>query len=90
MMTEMLKQKEAELEAAKRRETWMRAALSKANKAGFVWDSELVLSDSEADSPHKEDTATSGEDLRKLADLVLALKRDRAKIQVRCLSHVDA
>ncbi|KAF8578415.1 hypothetical protein K439DRAFT_1362232 [Ramaria rubella] len=81
VIADMLKQKETELETAKRREAWMRAALSKASKAGFVWDAELTLSEDDADSIVKEDGAESGEDVRKLADLVLALKRDRARIQ---------
>jgi hypothetical protein len=73
----MLKQKEAELESAKRREAWMRAALTKASKSGFLWDVDLVL-DNETDIPKTED----GEETQNLADLVIALKRDRARIQV--------
>jgi hypothetical protein len=82
----MLKQKEAELEAAKQRETWMRAALSKASKAGFVWDTDLALAEGDAELLPRVDGAESSDDMRKLGDLVLALKRDRARIQV-CGPH---
>jgi hypothetical protein len=82
----MLKQKEAELETAKRREMWMRAALSQASKAGFIWDSDLALTEGDSDSLIREDGADStesGDDVRKLSDIVLTLKRDRARIHVR-------
>lgn len=82
VIADMLKQKEAELETAKRRETWMRAALSKASKAGFVWDADLTLVEGEADLLTQVDGGASGDDVRKLCDLVLALKRDHARIQV--------
>lgn len=79
VIMDMLKQKENELETAKRREAWMRAALAKAAKSGFVWDTDLTLADPDQDlSSIKEEM----EEPQKLADLVLALKADRAKIQV--------
>lgn len=86
VIADMLKQKEAELETARRRETWMRAALSKASKAGFVWDTDLNLGDGGSDLLTQENGAESEEDMQKLSDLVLALKRDRARIHVRGFS----
>ncbi|KIJ46380.1 hypothetical protein M422DRAFT_66743 [Sphaerobolus stellatus SS14] len=78
VVMDMLKQKEVELETAKRRETWMRAALTKATKAGFVWDTDLALNESDQDPGFIDEIS---EEPQKLADLVLALKRDRARIQ---------
>lgn len=86
VMADMLKQKEAELEIAKRREAWMRVALSKASKAGFVWDTDLALTDGNLDALTRENAVESDDDVGKLSDLVLALKRDRARIHVRDFS----
>lgn len=68
-----LKAKEAEVDAMKIREIWMKAALSKASRSGFVYE------DREADEGnlglHEED--------RKIAELVLNFKQFKAQIQVR-------
>ena len=82
VIVDMLKQKEADLETAKRRESWMRAALSKATKAGFIWDTNASLAEGDDENLTRVDGTESGDDVRKLGDLVLALKRDRARIQV--------
>jgi len=76
---DMLKQKETELETAKRREIWMKAALAKATKAGFIWETDLTLNDGEQDFNYGEESPVEPQNLK---DLVLALKRDRARIQV--------
>lgn len=68
-----LKEKEGELEAMKKREAWMRAALAKASRSGFVH------ADGEDISP---DTDDDDIDSRKVAEMVMSLKHFKAKIQV--------
>ena len=68
-----LKEKEAEMEAMKKREVWMKAALSKASRAGFVY------ADAEDLSLNAEDEDI---DSRKVAEMVLNLKHLKAKLQV--------
>ncbi|GJJ09848.1 hypothetical protein Clacol_004072 [Clathrus columnatus] len=83
IVADILKQKEAELEVVKRREAWMRAALTQASKAGFVWDAEPSSEndgDIMKDLPTSTDSTTA-EESSKLADMILSLKRDRARIQ---------
>lgn len=73
-----LRAKDAELESARRRETWMRAALMKARSQGFVWgDQDLseVLRD-----PTPEDTPV---DKNLLRDMILKLKSEHARLEVR-------
>lgn len=71
-----LKAKEAEIEALKKREAWMKAALTKASRSGFVYaDGEVLSSDADDDDI----------DSRKVADMVMNLKNLKAKIQV-CVS----
>ena len=73
-----LRSKDAELETLRRRETWMRAALSKASKAGFSW-SDLPIDGGDGDDVRHE---TSSEDARRLVDLAFRLKQERATLQV--------
>lgn len=68
-----LKDKEAEMEAMKKKEQWMKAALSKAARAGFVY------ADAEDLSLDAEDDDIDG---RKVAEMVLNLKHLKAKLQV--------
>lgn len=67
-----LKAKEAEMDAMKSREVWMKAALSKASRSGFVYE--------DRDSGDG-DLGLSG-DQRKVAELVLNFKQFKAQIQV--------
>lgn len=69
-----LKHKEAEVEAMKKREAWLKATLSKAARSGFVYaDAERLESDNE-----DEDI-----DSRRVAEMVLNFKHLKAKLQVR-------
>lgn len=70
-----LRQRDAELETLRKRETWMRAALSKASKAGFSW-SDIPVDDDD-DRTHEPETS----DARKLVDLAFRLKQERATLQ---------
>lgn len=83
IIVDMLKQKEAELEVSKRREAWMRAALSQASQAGFVWDTEPPPDGDGDIMKDLPNLARPDEESTKLADVILSLKRDRARIQVR-------
>lgn len=74
-----LRAKEAELETLRRRETWMRAALSKASKAGFSWNDLPFDGEGEGDNARHE---ASSEDARRLIDLAFRLKQERAALQV--------
>jgi hypothetical protein len=67
-----LKVKETEMDAMRNREAWMKAALSKALRSGFVYE------DRDASEC---DLGLSG-DAQKVADLVLNFKQFRAQIQV--------
>lgn len=68
-----LKEKESEMEAMKKKEVWMKAALSKAARSGFVYadaeDLSLDAGDDDIDS-------------RKVAEMVLNLKHLKARLQV--------
>ncbi|KAJ3550609.1 hypothetical protein NM688_g5034 [Phlebia brevispora] len=67
-----LKEKEAEMEQMKKREAWMKAALMKATRSGFVYaDMESLGSDND-----DEDI-----DSRRVADMVIGLKHVKAQIQ---------
>ncbi|PSR76700.1 hypothetical protein PHLCEN_2v8297 [Hermanssonia centrifuga] len=73
-----LKEKEAEIEAIKKRETWMKAALSKASRAGFIYaDAEDLGSDAEDDDI----------DSRRVSEMVINLKHVKAKLQVTVAEH---
>lgn len=68
-----LKEKEGEIQTMKKREAWMKAALTKASRSGFVYaDGEAFSSDADDDDI----------DTRKVADMVMNLKNFRAKMQV--------
>jgi hypothetical protein len=69
--------KNAELETLRRRETWMRAALSKASKAGFSWK-DLSLDDDDDPSNHEPETG----DGKRLLEIAFKLKQERANLQV--------
>ncbi|KAH7106738.1 hypothetical protein BKA62DRAFT_214496 [Auriculariales sp. MPI-PUGE-AT-0066] len=70
-----LRSKEGDLETMKRREAWLRAALSRAKKDGFV----LVDVDADDGPDAVEDYAS--EDMKRVGELALKLKQERAKIQ---------
>lgn len=67
-----------ELEVLKRREQWMRAALSKAAKAGFSWND---LGVEEGDDAFRG-LENEGGEARKLVESVFRLKQERASLQV--------
>ncbi|KAJ3482426.1 hypothetical protein NLI96_g6974 [Meripilus lineatus] len=67
-----LKEKEAEVEALKKKEAWMRAALTKASRSGFVYAEEKDLGDNAGD----DDV-----DGRKVAEMVINLKHLKARLQ---------
>lgn len=69
-----LKEKEAEVEALKKKEAWMRVALTKASRSGFVYAEGEDLGD------NAEDDDVDG---RKVAELVINLKHLKARLQVR-------
>lgn len=70
-----LKDKEAEVEALKKKEAWMKAALLKAERSGFIYaESEEEL------SSRADDDDIDG---RKVTEMVINLKQLKAKIQVR-------
>ena len=69
-----LKDKEAEMESLKKREAWMKAALAKASRAGFVYADEGQL---DTDTENDDDV-----DSRRVSEMVLNLKHLKAKIQV--------
>lgn len=70
-----LKDREAELEAMKKKESWMKAALLKAERSGFIYaESEEEL------SSRADDDDIDG---RKVTEMVINLKQLKAKIQVR-------
>lgn len=68
-----LKEREAEMEVMKKREAWMRAALSKASRSGFVY------SESEEELLNRaEDDDIDGQ---KVTELVVHFKQLKAKLQ---------
>ena len=70
-----LKDKEAEVEALKKKQAWMRAALIKAERSGFIYaESEEEL------SSRAEDDDIDG---RKVTEMVINFKQLKAKMQVR-------
>lgn len=69
-----LREKDAEVEAIKKKEAWMKAALAKAARSGFVY-AEL-----EELGPNAEDDDIDG---RKISEMVINLKHLKAKLQVR-------
>ncbi|KAG8959406.1 Negative regulator of mitotic exit, partial [Tulasnella sp. 419] len=89
----LLKQKEVELEAMKRRENWMKAALSQATKMGFVWSNVDVELDEnvvggwlngngeEEGSENGSSVGGNGGGAAKMAEMVMRMKQERAKLQ---------
>ncbi|CCM04210.1 uncharacterized protein FIBRA_06376 [Fibroporia radiculosa] len=74
-----LKDKEVELEEMKKREVWMKAALSKASRSGFVYaESEAEL------SARAEDDDIDGQ---KVTEMVINFKQLKAKIQTNIVEH---
>lgn len=69
-----LKQKEAEVEAMKKREAWMRAALSKAARLGFIYEQ----SDGDVLASADEDDI----DGQKVAQMIVNFKQLHARLQV--------
>lgn len=70
---DMTREHQADMETMKKREAWMKAALTKASRSGFVYPEGEDL-ESEADD---DDI-----DTRKVAEMVMSLKHFKAKIQV--------
>ncbi|KAI0756785.1 hypothetical protein C8Q80DRAFT_1130480 [Daedaleopsis nitida] len=74
-----LKDKEAEVEALKKKEAWMKAALLKAERSGFIYaESEEEL------SSRADDDDIDG---RKVTEMVINLKQLKAKIQATVLDR---
>ncbi|RPD82328.1 hypothetical protein L226DRAFT_556194 [Lentinus tigrinus ALCF2SS1-7] len=74
-----LKDKEAEVEALKKKEAWMKAALMKAERSGFIYaESEEEL------SSRADDDDIDG---RKVTEMVINLKQLKAKIQTTVLER---
>jgi hypothetical protein len=71
------KAKEMEVETLRRREAWMKAALSKASRSGFVQLDEEALEVEDLDLRD-----TTSEDQKKLADMVLNFKHFKTQMQV--------
>ena len=69
-----LKQKEAEVEVMKKREAWMRAALSKAARSGFIYEQ----SEGDVLASADEDDI----DGQKVAQMIVNFKQLHAKLQV--------
>ena len=69
-----LKQKEAEVEAMRKREVWMRAALSKAARSGFIYEQ------SEGDVLESADEDDI--DGQKVAQMIVSFKQLHARLQV--------
>ena len=74
-----LKAKESEVDAMRNREVWMKAALSKASRSGFVYE----------DREAGDGDLSLMRDEQKVAELVLSFKQFRAQIQVRVLALYD-
>ena len=77
-----LKDREAEIEAMKKKESWMKAALLKAERSGFIYaETEEEL------SSRADDDDIDG---RKVTEMVINLKQLKAKIQVRaCITRLS-
>lgn len=76
LMREM-KAREVEIDGMKRRERWLKAELARAAKAGFA-----VQSISNEPTLALEDFGSEESDARKLADALIGLKKERARLQV--------
>ncbi|KAK7695003.1 hypothetical protein QCA50_002191 [Cerrena zonata] len=67
-----LRDKDVEVEAMKKKEAWMKAALAKATRSGFVY------ADPDELGPNAEDDDIDG---RKISEMVINLKHLKAKLQ---------
>ncbi|KAI0639641.1 hypothetical protein C8Q77DRAFT_1185278 [Trametes polyzona] len=76
-----LKDKEAEVEALKKKEAWMKAALLKAERSGFIY----AESEEELASRADDDDIDS----RKVTEMVINLKQLKAKIQATVLERAN-
>ncbi|KAI0830545.1 hypothetical protein BC628DRAFT_1336597 [Trametes gibbosa] len=76
-----LKDKEAEVEALKKKEAWMKAALLKAERSGFIY----------AESEEELSSRTDDDDIdsRKVTEMVINLKQLKAKIQATVLERAN-
>ncbi|KAI0706123.1 hypothetical protein BC835DRAFT_1425968 [Cytidiella melzeri] len=74
-----LKDKEAAMEAMKKREAWMKAALAKASRSGFLYADEGQL---DTDAENDDDV-----DSRRVAEMVLNLKHLKTKIQATMIEQ---
>jgi len=74
---ELLRQKEAELEGMRKREVSMKAALTKAILAGFT------VADLEGEEGLASEVEGGELDAKKLSDIVLKFRQERAAMQVR-------
>ncbi|KAH9857949.1 hypothetical protein C2E23DRAFT_864957 [Lenzites betulinus] len=74
-----LKDKAAEVEALKKKEAWMKAALLKAERSGFIY----AESEEELSSRADDDDIDS----RKVTEMVINLKQLKAKIQATVLDR---
>ncbi|TBU34681.1 hypothetical protein BD311DRAFT_746594 [Dichomitus squalens] len=74
-----LKDKEAEVEALKKKQAWMKAALLKAERSGFIY----AESEEELSSRADDDDIDS----RKVTEMVINFKQLKAKIQVAVLER---
>lgn len=82
LMREM-KAREVEVDSLKKREKWLKAELARAAKSGFV-----IQSSVEEGKVALEDIGADGSELRKVVDSLIALKKERALLQVRPLCLV--
>lgn len=76
-----LKEKEAEMEIMKKREAWMKAALSKASRSGFIYKE----SEEELESKADDDDI----DGRKVTEMVINFKQLKARVQVSTVRVQD-
>lgn len=84
LMREM-KTREVEIDSMKRRERWLKAELARAIKSGFA-----VQSISEVPALGLEDFGSADSDAGKLAEAIIGLKKERARLQVRLPFHLSA
>ncbi|KAG8980256.1 Negative regulator of mitotic exit, partial [Tulasnella sp. 427] len=97
---DLLRAKEAEIEGLRRRETWMKAALARAAKSGFVWadgdlqesrvgtwmhDDEAAASESVHGTGEEEGSGRQG-----MANTVMKLKQEQAKLQAAFASQAKS
>ncbi len=72
-----LKLKEAEMEEMKKRDAWLKAALTSATNAGFTYDADPESLDNERRSPTSDDP-----DAKALVAMVMRLRHDQGRVQV--------